>query len=259
MKELLRIHLLALGPLKVFAIVLGVLISLGCIPLIAKWAGIHPTGEISWLAEPSVYLRSLFLEKKIAPLLLIFLIMATVWAILGGGATRLMSQDILTGSHQDLVDAMKFCSRWALFFPSTLATACFFLILLAPWHPWLLLPVLPLWLYAGFIYGALTAEKITLKEALGKAHAKIRKWKIWIPLQFKFLLGFFLATGMVYSLALGIAYTISWILGGGWDFLTLSPHWDPRGLLVYPILLYAAGYTTSNLKSLQIYLYNKVR
>jgi len=257
MKELLRIHRLALHPVKVFSIVLGIFLSLSSILLISRWSGIE-LAETPFLTRPSNALHALFLQQKFVALLSIAFFIALVWAILGGGVTRLMSQDVLEGRHQNLLVAMKFCCRWALFYPSSLASACFFILLLSPWQPWLLLGVLPLWLYAGFIYGALTSENISLKVALNRAHAKIRRWKIWLPLQLRFLIGFCLSTGVVYSLALLAAYGVHLALGGKWDFFSLSPPWEWQGIFVYPILAYALGYTTSNLKSLQIYLYQKV-
>jgi hypothetical protein len=168
-----------------------------------------------------------------------------------------MSLDVQGAAPESFARSLGYCFKWPLAFPSALAVCCFFFILLVRPYPWLLLFLLPTWLYAGLCYGALTREDIPLAEAVAKVHGGLARWREALRLQFSYLVSFGISTGIVYGLVLVYAAAVRLALGHGKDLIFAPWSWLELGLVV-PAFAYALGYTTANLKSLQVYLYTKV-
>lgn len=267
MRELWRIHTLALHPLKVASILLGIDLSLVLVNLAALGGGLFgdagletreallplpgmvssavtslhildlaPLATMPLSQSPHRSVQLLLEQRRFDLLLLVFAGMALIWAVWGGAVTRKMALDARSGPAESFWRSLRYCCKPSLFLPSSLASVCFFLILYAPTYPWFLIPVLPVWLYAGFVYGALTLENAPLSSALKKVHGTIARWRFLIPLQARLLASFLVSTGTVYAAA----------------FVLLKLTNDAG--LTAPVFLYALGYTTSNLKSLQVYL-----
>src|SRR6266850_1119184 len=215
----------------------------------------QPFDVAARLADPSLPFWSSFIAApallaagRFDLLAIIFAWWIFVWATLGGGVTRRMALAIGRAESEPLMESIRFCSRPALAFPSALASACLLLILLAPRSPGLLVPVLPVWLYAGFVYGALVTQRLSLREGLLAAHSRIRNGTAVLGRQVRLLASFAASTGLVY-LAAATCTAITW------RFLTAVGLPAAGELAALAILAYALGYTMSNLKSLQIMLY----
>lgn len=243
-RALLRIHLLAAWPSRPWSIALGIGLSLAPISAAVREAGVSV--EEAWPGyRQALELQSLFAADQWLAVAVIFAWMVVVWSILGGAVTRQMTLAILDRPGESWLASLRFCCRPVLGLPAALASACFFLLLMGARYPVLFLPLLPMWLYAGFLYGALTEERIGLRTALERAHARMRPLKRLVALQARFLVGFALSTGVVYLLAASYL-ALAWHLAG--------PSW----LILGPVASFAVGYTTANLKSLQIYLYSQM-
>jgi hypothetical protein len=241
---LLRIHLLAAHPFAVGVIAVSILLSLAMIAAAAVISGGLPLDDWWRLdrAVPVLWERASWVH-----LLAAFAGLTAWWAIVGGAITRWMARAILSQPPEAFTASLRFCSRWALVLPSLMASACFILILAAPISLWSLLPVVPIWLLAGFLYGALTTRPLSLREAMADSVHRLRSWRRLANLQLIYLCGFAASTGTVYVLVACLALAL-WAVTRGHPWL--------QGSLLSPLLLYALGYTTANLKSLQIYLYS---
>jgi hypothetical protein len=108
--------------------------------------------------------------------------------------------------------------------------------------------VVPLvWLPVGFLYGAMCLDAADTRQALATLAARLRTPGQLIARQLAFLGGFALSIGIVHALA-ALWWLVAASIGGGLLApLTLA--------LAAPALVYALGYTTANLKSLQLWLY----
>jgi len=241
--DVVRVHGLAFHPTNVVGILCGVAASLGALGLAARLADPSLPFWSSFIAAPAVLSAGRF-----DLLAIIFAWWIFVWATLGGGVTRRMALAIGRAESEPLMESIRFCSRPALAFPSALASACLLLILLAPGSPGLLVPVLPVWLYAGFVYGALVTQRLSLRDGLLAAHSRIRNGTAVLGRQVRLLASFAASTGLVY-LAAATCTAITW------RFLTAVGLPAAGELAALAILAYALGYTMSNLKSLQIMLY----
>ena len=254
MKKLFNIHKLALHPLKVGSILLGVALSFSGVLLAGRFAGLPPF-EGHPMMYPWLATEGLVFAGRFDLLVLVFAWLCFIWATLGGAATRRMSLDLLGGAGESFAASFVYCCKWPLAAPSALASLCFFYILMARLCPWLLLLLLPTWLYAGLLYGALTLEDISLGDAIRKVHGRLGDWPRALRLQMEYLVSFSLSTGSVYLLALawaaGILFACGHLHAGSLANGLSVLEWA----FIAPVLAYALGYTTSNLKSLQIYLY----
>jgi hypothetical protein len=242
-RETLRVHILALHPANVLSILAGIAASLVAVGLAARMARLSLPLWRSLIAVPD-----LLNAGRLDLLAGTFAWLTFVWATLGGGVTRRMALANHGAEPEPMWESILFCSRPELAFPSALASICFFLILFSPLSLSLLIPVLPLWLYAGFIYGALVTARVSLRTALTTAHARIREGSAALGRQLRLLRSFVISTVVVYATAV-IAAAIAWCLIG-----TLGMPELGKGVAA-SICIYALGYTTSNLKSLQIVLY----
>jgi glyoxylase-like metal-dependent hydrolase (beta-lactamase superfamily II) len=238
-KELLRIHLLALHPMNVLGILLGIVLSLAPLGLCAR----NAQPELSW-PRALVALPALVADHCWSEIALLFVWWVAVWATLGGAVTRKMALAIKKARPERFSKSFLFCCRPALAMPSALASLCFVFILLAQSSLLFLIPVLPVWLYAGFVYGPLVTDRVGLKAAVASAHARIRNFRRLVELQLRFLSSFSVTTGAIYLAALLGSLALASILG--------------RARAIFPIVFlfgYALGYTTANLKSLQLFLF----
>lgn len=257
-RALLRIHKLALHPFKVGSILVGIGASFGSVELAARHLNVVAGAALPFGQRQFMQLPALVEARHWGYLAAVFAWMVFVWATLGGGATRRMAQDVTGQPNEPMWRSILFCLRWSLAVPSALASTCFFLILLSPANPWLLTLVLPTWLYAGFLYGALTSERIGLGEAFQRAHARIRNTRVLIRTQLRFLVSFGLSTGAVYALAAVYVLLVAVVFAQIHSVALFEQVSDAQWVATLPVVLYALGYTTSNLKSSQIYLYVQV-
>jgi hydroxyacylglutathione hydrolase len=242
-REILRVHVLALHPANVLTILAGVAASLGAIAVVSQAARLPVSWWRSFIAVPELLHIGRFDLLASA-----FAWLTLVWATLGGGVTRRMSLAIQGAEPESLWDSILFCCRPALAFPSALASVCLFLILSSPLSLLLLIPVLPLWLYAGFLYGALVTARVGLRKGLMTAHARIRRGADAFRRQLRLIGSFAISTLFVYVTA-AITATLAWRLFAALTMPELGK------CVAGAICVYALGYTTSNLKSLQIVLY----
>jgi hydroxyacylglutathione hydrolase len=241
-KELLRIHLLALHPTNVLGIVLGIALSLGPSALFAR----SDRPGLPWL-QALIGLPMLVAGRRWGQIGMLFGWWVVVWATLGGAVTRQMALSMSRADPEPFWKSLRFCCRPALAFPSALASLCFFFLLLSQRSLLFLVPILPVWLYAGFVYGPLVTERVPLSTALAIAHSRIHNFRRLMRLQARFLFSFSLTTGLIYLAALLGSLALAGVLG------TVDA--------IAPIVVlcgYALGYTTANLKSLQLFLYLKL-
>jgi hypothetical protein len=253
-KKLFNIHKLALHPLKVGSILLGLALSFAGVLFAGRLAALPSSGGHP-LAYPWLVTEALVRAGRFDLLALVFAWLCLVWATLGGAATRRMSLDLLGGAGESFAASFAYCCKWPLAVPSALASLCFFYILLARLCPWLLLLLLPTWLYAGLLYGALTLENVSLGNAIRKVHGRLGDWPRALRLQMEYLVSFSLSTGTVYLLSLAWAVAVLFTCGHLRADSLANGLSALEWILIAPVLAYALGYTTSNLKSLQIYLY----
>jgi hypothetical protein len=154
----------------------------------------------------------------------------------------------ITGAPRESWSAsLLWCLRPGLLVPSALASACLLAVALAPRWPWLLLGMPAVWLVAGILYAGMCLPPGRLSQAFVALAGITRRPLPFLRRQVLFLFGFAASTGVVYVLA-GIWWSLAAAATGGWLNHTAL-------LLAAPALVYALGYTTANLKSLQIWLF----
>ena len=253
---LLRIHLLALRPFPVLVIAASVALSLAAVDGAAAWGHALPTAPtgagLPWLWAALQWQGTMLPTAVRAgawlPLLTALTLMTWWWAVVGGAITRVMALAVQGQPRESFAASLRHCNHPALALPSVLACSCFGFVLGASAWPWLLIPLLPVWLYAGFLYGAMTTGVPGVGAAIREVAGRLRGWRRLMRLQAIFLLGFATSTTAVYAVA-GIWTLLTWLVA--------SPMHAPwLGLaLAAPALVYALGYTTANLKSLQVYLH----
>ncbi len=249
-RALVRIHLLAGQVRNPYTILAGLLLSVLALRGSAHW--LAPEAPQTWNPfDLGAYLLSV---GEWDALLLAGLGLALIWATLGAAITRQMALDIHRQTPENFLRALRFCVYPAMFAPSTLASMCLLIIFCVPHHLLALIAVLPLWLFAGFLYSQLTLERLGVADALRRMMALRSQVRYFFRLQMRFLLGFFISTGFVYF-ATGFFVFVWW---------TLLRPWEMHPLRGWPLAIteliggYALGYTTANLKSLQIYLAQKL-
>lgn len=239
--ELLRIHILAARPLPVLVIAGSILVSAGVLhstvllvpindlpPSQFGAVGLVAMGEAAWLIP-------------------VFAIWCWWWAVVGGAVTRVMGLAVAGLPREPFVTSLRICCAPALYLPSALASCCLMAIALAPRWPWLLLAVPPVWLVAGFLYAAMCIDRAGLRQSCAILMERLANpWRL-LRAQALFLLSFALSTAVVYG-AVGLWLLGAALLNGGW----LTPR---TMMMTAPALIYGLGYTTANLKSLQLWLY----
>jgi hypothetical protein len=254
MKQLARIHWMALHPIKVLSILAGIILSFSSIELAGRWTNSVTNTEPIPLRYFTIF-EALVANSQYFWLAAITVWMCVIWMTLGGAATRRMSLDLLGTRQENFLQSIRYCFKKSLLFPSALAVSCFYFILLARVFPLLLIILLPVWLYAGLCYGALTLENISLRRAVGRIHRELPRWPDLLRVQTSYLISFAISTGIVYAIAIAYSLMIRSFIGRR-GFLTMFvPLGTSEAILIAPVLLYALGYTTSNLKSLQVLLY----
>ncbi len=235
--ELLRIHLLALRPEPVLTIAGSILVS-GAVLAVA--AGIVDQPQVLAMAAPR-----LVQDAAWSRLFWVFGIWTVWWSVIGGAITRRMALAIAGTDGESWVASLRWCVRPGLLLPSAMASWCLFLIALAGAWPLLVLAVPPIWLTAGVLYAGLCLPPGTTRGALADLFAIVQRPWPYLRRQLVFLVGFLVSTGIVYAAAGSWAWAIASLLGWSW----------PAFVLIVPVAVYATGYTTANLKSLQIWLW----
>ncbi len=238
--ELLRIHVLAARLESVGVIAGSIGFSAVVLQGIAVLSGAHRT----LMPSPAVWLVQ---QHAWGALTLIIVVWTWWWAVIGGAITRRMALAVAGAPGESWRASLAWCLRPALLVPSGLASACLLAVGLLPQWPYLALAIPPVWLVAGFLYGALCLEREPLANAMRLIAGQLRHPGILLLRQAEFLVGFALSTTLVYA-AGGAWWLVASRLAGAW----LSPL---ALVLAAPALIYALGYTTSNLKSLQLRLY----
>ena len=143
--------------------------------------------------------------------------------------------------------SLRWCLRPGLLVPSLLASLCLLAVAVVTAWPWYLLAMPVVWLIAGVLYAGLCLPPGRLDTAVGELMALARNPMPFLRRQLVFLLGFMASTGVVYLAAAGW-WSLMRMITGSWSSpVTLA--------LTMPVLIYSLGYTTANLKSLQIWLY----
>lgn len=246
MAGVLRIHCIAARPAHVYGIAAGIIVSLIGFDIAAALRGL-PVGETTPPLREAEILRLLVRGGDLATLAAIYAWLCVLWATYGGGLTRRLLQQLRGEPPDDLWRATRFCLRPAMLLPSALASACFFLLLAAPAAPWALLPVLPIWLFAGFLYAPLVEREASLAGAFAGARRPRLDIRALARRQSRHLAAFLASTAAVYSAAACWALAVIAAVGttGG----------DVGPALIAPAALYALGFTTANLKALQLDLY----
>jgi len=256
--ELVRIHRMALHPTKVGSIFLGLCLSLLGFVVVERWLPASVSAGPLY-ERPFVIAETLVAGHRAGLFLVLFAWLCLVWATIGGAATRRIALDLLGGnpSERGIFSCLRFCLKPSLLFPAALASAVFFFIVLARIWPWLLVVVLPVWLYAGLLYGPLTLEDCSLGEGIARVHRGLVHWREGVRLQLRLLVGFAVSTSLVYILtavySVAVMTFLDRVLEESIAFTSLVVV-----ATVAPVVAYAVAYTTSNLKSLQVYLYLKL-
>jgi len=238
---LLRIHLLA-GRMESVLVIAGSIL-LSALGLMLAVPGDH---GMSW-SDLSAAAGHLVDDRSWLRLGLVVAGWTWWWAVLGGAITRRMALAIIAAPPESWSESLRWCARPGLLAPSALASASLLMVALAPRWPWLLVGMPVVWLVAGILYAGVCLPPGRLDRALLALGQIARRPGPFLRRQALFLLGFAVSTGFVYLLA-GLWCLGSAGLGGGWR---------TRGtlLLSLPALVYALGYTTANLKALQIWLF----
>jgi hydroxyacylglutathione hydrolase len=241
--ELLRIHVLAARPLPVLVIAGSIGLSAAALLGAAHFAGAELRPGVAALADAGPALVRHH-PGWLAGLLACW---TWWWAVVGGGITRVMGLAVVGAPAESLATAMRHCLSPALYAPSLLASLCLLAVACAPSWPWPLLAVPPVWLVAGMLYGATCMDQLPLGRACATLGSRFASPGRLIARQLAFLCGFAVSTAIAYTVAAAWWAVAAW-LGGGWTASgTLA--------LAAPALVYAIGYTTANLKSLQLWLY----
>ncbi len=239
--ELLRIHLLAARPESVLVIAGSIVASAALLLMVAP-----PTPQDPGMALASAAVR-LIDAGAWGRLLLVLAAWTWWWAVIGGAITRRMALAVHGDARESWATSLHWCLRPFLFLPSALASLCLLAVALAPTYPWWLIAMPPVWLVAGILYAGLCLPPGDLVSAGRALRGIARRPLPFLRRQALFLLGFLISTGVVYLLA-GLWWAVMAIPGGGWFTST-------TGWLCLPGMIFALGYTTANLKSLQIWLY----
>ena len=245
--ELLRIHVLAARLESVSVIASSILLS-GAVAWTAAVVSHAFDGSGSGSSGPVV---SLVIHQQWLALALVFAVWTWWWAVIGGAITRRMAMAVAGTAAEPWPTSLRWCLRPAMLVPSAMASLCLLAIGLAPHWPWLVLGIPPVWLVAGFLYGALCLEREPLSAALRLIAEQARHPLHLAARQAEFLLGFAVSTGLVYAIA-GMWWLLVTLITGSWTSL-------PALVLSAPALFFALGYTTANLKSLQLRLYLRAR
>lgn len=241
--ELLRIHLLAGRAESVLVIAGSIGISAVILGLAAhgmSWSSLLPTS----LADAA---PSMIVGEAWGSLAVVLTAWIWWWSVIGGAITRRMALAIIGDAPEPWMASLRWCMRPAMLVPSALASLCLLALAVAATWPWFLLALPPVWLIAGVLYAGLCLPPGRLDIALTELLALAKNPLPFIRRQFLFLLSFAVSTGLVYLMAVGW-WAIMRAMTGAW-FTPLT------FLLSAPAFIYALGYTTANLKSLQIWLY----
>jgi hydroxyacylglutathione hydrolase len=241
--ELLRIHLLAARPEPVLVIAGSIVLSAAVLVLAAQMAG--SAGHLpSSLVAAAPHLIQHAAWGWLATVLAAWVLW---WSVIGGAITRRMALAIAGTPAEGWGASLRWCLRPGLLVPSSLASLCLLAVAVAGVWSWCLVAVPPVWLVAGVLYAGCCLPPGRLTGALADLVALLRNPWPFLRRQTVFLLGFGASTGVVYLLA-GAWWAVLRAVTGSWT--------APVTLLVAaPALVYALGYTTANLKSLQIWLY----
>lgn len=242
--ELLRVHVLA-SRLEPVAVIAGsILLSAGLLLAIARRTGLPDDSLASQLAGAAPWIIA---QGHWAALAVLLTAWTMWWSVVGGAITRRMGLALAGVPAEPWTASLRWCLRPAMLVPSGLASLCLLAVAVAARWPLLLIAMPPTWLVAGVLYGALCHDPAPLPAALREVARLAARPGPFLRRQGIFLLGFAASTGTVY-LAAGAWCLIAALLGGGWSApLTL--------VLAAPALVYALGYTTANLKSLQLWLH----
>lgn len=241
--ELLRVHLLA-GRLEPVLVIAGSILVSAAV-LVSAADGIE-----SLLHQPLAVIAAaprLIDRKAWDSLMTVMLIWLLWWSIIGGAITRRMALAITGTPMEPWLDSLHWCLRPGLLVPSCLASLCLLAVAVAIAWPWFLIAMPLVWLIAGVLYAGLCLPPGRLSIALGELGKLLRNPRSFMRRQIVFLLGFAASTAIVYLLAAGWWVLLRAVTGCWTSSMTL--------VLVAPALVYALGYTTANLKSLQIWLY----
>lgn len=243
--ELLRVHLLAARPLPVLVIAGSILVSIGLLDLTAFVVSTGTTMAPLSITQHGA--QALLAVDQAVWLVPVFVAWCWWWAVIGGAVTRVMGLAVAGMPSESFATSMRICCVPTLWVPSALASCCLMAIALAPRWPWLLLLVPPVWLVAGFLYGAMCIDRADLRTSVSILRQRLREpWSL-IRAQLLFLMSFALSTGVVYAVVAGW-WLLASLFGGG--LFTLATF-----ILTAPAVIYGLGYTTANLKSLQLWLY----
>lgn len=241
--ELLRVHLLAARLESVLVIAGSILVSAAVLVCAADGVEVllqRPLAVID--AAPRLIEGNAW--GALATVLFIWLLW---WSIISGAITRRMALAIAGTPMEPWLASLRWCLRPGLLVPSGLASLCLLAVAVAMVWPWFLIAMPLVWLVAGVLYAGLCLPPGRLSTALGELGKLLRNPRPFLRRQIVFLLGFAASTAIVYLLA-----------AGWWAVLrAITGSWTSPTTLVFvaPTLIYALGYTTANLKSLQIWLY----
>jgi hydroxyacylglutathione hydrolase len=243
--ELLRIHLLAARPLPVLVIAGSIFVSMTALQAAVVLAPIDTLFPATSFANNGAL--ALIAADQALWLIPVFGFWCWWWAVIGGAITRVMGLAVAGLPKEPFLTSIRICTAPALFLPSALASCCLMAIALAPRWPWLLAFVPPVWLIAGFLYGAMCIDRMHVRSSCRALQKRLKSpWNLLVA-QAQFLVSFVASIAVMYSLVAGW-WLLASLLGGGWLSTTTLA-------LTAPAFIYGLGYTTANLKSLQLYLF----
>lgn len=237
--ELLRIHLLAGRPESVLVIAGSILLSAWALLALAPGASLDDPIQRLIAAGPAI-------ADHPARLLALLSLWTIWWWIVGGAITRRMALAVAGENNESWGASLRWCLRPGLAVPSALASVCLLAVACAPRWPWALLAMPAVWLVAGLLYAGLCLPPGQLSYGWAGLTAILRHPWPFLRRQLGFLVGFALSTGAVHAAAAAWIASIH-LLAGSWSWWALA--------LAAPAAVYALGYTTANLKSLQIWLW----
>jgi len=239
----LRIHLLA-GRLE------SVLVIAGSILLCAALLGCATDCVVPFFTNPITLIDAaprLIRQEAWAVLAGVLTGWVLWWSVIGGAITRRMALVIEGSGMESWWASLRWCLRPGLLVPSLLASLCLLAVAVVAAWPWYILAMPVVWLIAGVLYAGLCLPPGRLDTALHELMMLARNPVPFLRRQVVFLLGFAVSTGLVYLMVAGW-WSLMRVITGSWSApLTL--------MLTMPALIFALGYTTANLKSLQIWLY----
>jgi hypothetical protein len=235
----MRVHLLAARPEPVLVIAGSILLSAATLLALAPATGGDGMLQRLAVAGPS-------LMDRPARLLALLSLWTWWWWVVGGAITRRMALAIAGDDDEGWGASLRWCLRPGLAVPSALASACLLAVACAARWPWALLAMPAVWLVAGLLYAGLCLPPGRLAHGWSALMAISRRPWPFLRRQLGFLAGFALSTGLVYGLAATWIVLVR-LLAGSWSWWAAA--------LAAPAAIYALGYTTANLKSLQIWLW----